>query len=310
VKQEIYDLLDANARISVQIQQVIGELKKGMRHISSSIVTRNNANGNSNDFHQSTESKVNSTVDSRQISAIRPYSNNPSTSSNNNNYNYNNTSSSYPNRSNSSDNRYSSQPTSSHAYRSSSTSSNSNRNQSAHHYDDSSARDSPGEINIDDLRVDSYKSYSPGLSPADYMTSDVQQTPSIRQSFSPLLLHNKNYKLNVGNNNHNHILSSSLSRHNDNIAAQSSHVPSSDGGNYDLLKNDRSRKTASFDPASKSSSTINNNNNNTKTTAINSSSSYTPNTATRISTNRLNKLGNDLEALAKKLDTFDTSRSR
>ena len=309
VKQEIYDLLDANARISVQIQQVIGELKKGMRHINSSIITRNNANGNSNDFHQSTESKVNSTVDSRQISTIRPYSNNPSTSSNNNNNNnYSNTSSSYPNKSNSSDNRYSSQPTSSHAYRSSSNSSNSSRNQSAHHYDDSNARDSPGEINIDDLRVDSYKSYSPGLSPADYMTSDVQQTPSIRQSFSPLLLHNKNNKLNVGNYNHNHILSSSVSRHNDNIAAQSSHVPSSDGGNYDLLKNDRLRKTSSFDPASKSSSTINNNN--TKTTAINSSSSYTPNTATRISTNRLNKLGNDLEALAKKLDTFDTSRSR
>lgn len=312
VKQEIYDLLDANARISVQIQQVIGELKKGMRHISSSIITRNNANGGSNDFHQSTESKVNSTVDSRQISAIRPYSNNPSTSSNNNNTNnnnYSNTTSSYPNKSNSSDNRYSSQPTSSHPYRSSSSTSSS-RNQSAHHYDDSNARDSPGEINIDDLRVDSYKSFSPGLSPADYMISDVQQTPSIRQSFSPLLLHNKNNKLNVGINNHNHILSSSLSRHNDNIAAQSSHVTSSDGGNYDLLKNDRSRKTSSsYDPASKSSSTINNNNTKT-TTAINSSSSYTPNTATRISTNRLNKLGNDLEALAKKLDTFDTSRSR
>jgi chromosome segregation ATPase len=310
VKQEIYDLLDANARISVQIQQVIGELKKGMRHISSSIITRNNANGGSNEFHQSTDSKVNSTVDSRQISAIRPYSNNPSTASNNNNNNsYSNTSSSYPNKNHSSDNRYSSQPTSSHAYRSTSSS----RNQSAHHYDDSNARDSPGEINIDDLRVDSYKSYSPGLSPADYMTSDVQQTPSIRQSFSPLLLHNKNNKLNVGNNNNNHILSSSLSRHNDNIAAQSSHVTSSDAGSYDLHKNDRSRKTSlSYDLSSKSSSTINNNNiNNTKSsTAINSSSSYTPNTATRISTNRLNKLGNDLEALAKKLDTFDTSRSR
>ena len=37
---------------------------------------------------------------------------------------------------------------------------------------------------------------------------------------------------------------------------------------------------------------------------------YTPNTASRMSTNRLNKLGSDLEALAKKLDTYDTSRSK
>lgn len=37
---------------------------------------------------------------------------------------------------------------------------------------------------------------------------------------------------------------------------------------------------------------------------------YTPNTASRMSTNRLNKLGSDLEALAKKLDSYDTSRSK
>jgi chromosome segregation ATPase len=37
---------------------------------------------------------------------------------------------------------------------------------------------------------------------------------------------------------------------------------------------------------------------------------YTPNTASRLSTSRLNKLGNDLDALARKLDSYDTSRSK
>jgi len=41
-----------------------------------------------------------------------------------------------------------------------------------------------------------------------------------------------------------------------------------------------------------------------------SAGAYTPNTASRMSTNRLNKLGSDLEILAKKLDSYDTSRTK
>jgi chromosome segregation ATPase len=39
-----------------------------------------------------------------------------------------------------------------------------------------------------------------------------------------------------------------------------------------------------------------------------SMATYTPNTASRLSTSRLNKLGSDLDALARKLDSYDTSR--
>jgi DNA repair exonuclease SbcCD ATPase subunit len=41
-----------------------------------------------------------------------------------------------------------------------------------------------------------------------------------------------------------------------------------------------------------------------------SMAAYTPTTASRLSTSRLNKLGSDLEALARKLDTYDTSRTK
>jgi DNA repair exonuclease SbcCD ATPase subunit len=41
-----------------------------------------------------------------------------------------------------------------------------------------------------------------------------------------------------------------------------------------------------------------------------SMAAYTPNTASRLSTSRLNNLGNALDALARKLDSFDTSRPK
>lgn len=238
LKQEVYDLLDANSNLSVQMQQLVSDFKKSIRQLN--LVSTASAQDAP-----------------RQLSSAPAHT----TSS------YDNTAPLFPSR------RGLMTP--------------------------SSSLERTGGMHLEDLRIDSR---SPTKSPVKYEEfSEPQYSSSIRNTkynMSSTQRLGAHESLRAPASPEAYSSTSKSARFHSTPTASVSPTPSSAA-----YKTEESRHltfdTAAFRPSG-----------NYQTASSYAASAYTPNTASRMSTNRLNKLGSDLEALARKLDSYDTSRSK
>lgn len=252
LKQEVYDLLDANSNLAVQMQQLVADFKKSIRQInlnssaSSSGVGASSANGAVAGGHQQQE-VPRSFAESRSSARTG--------------------------------------------------------GESADYFPArrglmSATVESGAGINLDDLRIES-RSPTTRASPTRYDgLVEPQYSSAIRSSAVNL---------------------SSTQR----FGSQSQYqaAPASPEAFSSTAKSARFHSTPSQQPSASAASykASEDRHHGAESTAPRgyqpsgyaaSIASYTPNTASRMSTNRLNKLGSDLEALARKLDSYDTSRSK
>lgn len=254
LKQEIYDLLDANSRISIQIQQVTSDLKKGMRQLNMATKTTMEVINTSNyhDHHNS---------------------NHHHPSSNNNEY-----------------------------------------------Y-------SPGQINIEDLRIDSHQHTKPStFSPTAAMRMTVGEYHQQYQSGNMNPTSSNNIGMNGTTTRSNPSFFSPMQSKINQLSTNTIHSTPNNTTTFqpyntqDLnMQHQQQQSTSSY----KNNHTMNDlyqqqqqqqhnipKNNPLVMSSTYNNNNYTPNTASRTSTNRINKLSSELELLAKKLDSYDNSRSK
>ena len=245
LKQEVYDLLDANSALSVQMQQLVADFKKSIRQLQ--LV----GSATAQDAPRQLNSHAHEHRSSHSHSALSGLGLESSTSM-------------FPSR------RALMTP--------------------------SSSLERTMGMNIDDLRLESR---SPTKSPLKYEDfSEPQYSSSIRNTL------NMSSTQRLAPTSPDVFVSTSKS-----ARFHSTPTVSATPSHSSAYKQDEGRHLI-FD-----SSALRTGGGGSTASAYQPASSYgagayTPNTASRMSTNRLNKLGSDLEALAKKLDSYDTSRTK